>query len=129
MTNKTRINKLEQKIKPKAKAESVRIWETSEYENEAALDQEIKDYDKDNPDPEVKRGPEKVRHIIMDTGFKGWFWDWWEREFISPDEMRMRKQEMRKEYGESYGKESTHWPEGYVEGRFKEKDRKFIKAG
>ena len=65
---KNRLDKLEQAIKP-GKGESAPIWETSDYKDQASLDKAIEKWDRDNP--EEKRGPETVRHIIVNLGFKG----------------------------------------------------------
>ena len=122
MTSKSRIERLEQAIKPKGVEPE--IFKTTDYKDQAEMDQAVEKWDRDHPG---KSCNEQFRHIFMHMGFKDWVWDYWEREFISPGEMKMRKQEMYPQYGEGYGEEAGQWGEGYIEGKFKEKDREYIK--
>ena len=121
MTHKTRLEKLEKAIKPAAKAGLIGSFDTRDYKDQAELDKAIDKWDRDNISPEVKRGKDnKVIYIIHDAGFKGWVWDNWEREFVSPGEFERRKKKMFSRYGEDYGREATQWGEGYIEGESKD---------
>lgn len=123
MTNEGRVKKLEDKIKPEQEPIPIGHFNSRDYANEEELNKAIEKWKKEHPIPEGRKGYRGVTCLVAQTGFIGWVWDWWEHEFISPDEMKMRKLE----YGsDDYGEEHSAWPEGYVEGRFTEKNRKFI---
>ena len=118
-----RLDRLEQAIKPEKKTE-VGSFYSKDYKDQEERDQAIEAWSKGLP--------EGVEGVVIELmgGFKGWVWDWWERAWCSPDEMKMRIQDIGDKFP-GYGQESTAldgWGLGFEEGTFKEDNRKFIKA-
>ena len=68
MTKKSRVEKLEKKIEPKAKHADVGHFNTSDYKDQAELDRAIEKWHKDHPRAEGQDKPRIITHI---TGIKG----------------------------------------------------------
>ena len=66
MTNKSRVERLEGKIKPKGVEPE--IFKTTDYKDQAEMDQAIEKWELDHPEEKPCNG--QIRHIIMHMGFK-----------------------------------------------------------